>query len=323
MPRPARVLEEGTIYHVYNRVGGEEDTFSDEVLAARFVQLLRKVAERDEMVVYAWALMSNHYHLVVRMGAVPLSRSMKTLQQEVTRTRNRKAKVDGHLWQGRYKAKQVDREDYLGRLIAYAHLNPVKAGIVDRPRKYRWSGHRDVLGMRKRPIVSIDNVLAVFGESRRASLAAYRSTLRLVAGLEWSREVPGRLPWWRLGRPPADDELKPAGSEMVDELGRSTSPYRRRFEAEDWLALACGHLGVERADVAGRGRQKEIVRARELMGLIGVGLYGVRVKDLARELGKSEDGVSLWVRRGSMRKLEDVPFAAAAEDLDNAAREES
>jgi REP element-mobilizing transposase RayT len=322
MPRPARILEEGMIYHVYNRVGGEEDTFSDEALAARFVQLLRKVAERDEMVVYAWALMSNHYHLVVRMGAVPLSRSMKTLQQEVTRTRNRKAKVDGHLWQGRYKAKRVDREDYLGRLIAYTHLNPVKAGIVDRPRKYRWSGHRDVLGMRKRPIVSIDDVLAIFGESRRASLAAYRLALRLVAGLEWSGEAPGRLPWWRLGRPSADDELRPGGSAMADELGRGTSPYRRRFEAEEWLALACGHLEVERADIAGRGRQKEVVRARELLGLIGVGLYGVRVKDLARELGKSEDGVSLWVRRGAQRRLENAPFAAAAEDLDSAAREE-
>jgi hypothetical protein len=88
------------------------------------------------------------------------------------------------------------------------------------------------------------------------------------------------------------------------------------------LALACGHLEVERADVAGRGRQKEVVWARELVGLIGVGLYGVRVKDLARELGKSEDGVSLWARRGAKRRLEDALFAAAAEDLDNAAREE-
>jgi hypothetical protein len=119
-----------------------------------------------------------------------------------------------------------------------------------------------------------------------------------------------------------DDELKPVGSEMADELGRSTSPYRRRFQAKDWLALACGHLEVDRADVAGRGRQREIVRARELIGLIGVGLYGVRVKDLAGEPGKSEDGVSLWVRRGAKRRLENASFAAASEDLDAAAREE-
>ena len=157
---------------------------------------------------------------------------------------------------------------------------------------------------------------------RRASLAAYRSTLRSVAGLEWSGEAPGRLPWWRLGRPQAEDDLTPAGSEMADELGRGTSPFRRRFGASDWLELACVHLEVARGDVAGRGRQHEIVRARELIGLVGVVLYGVRVKDLARELGKSEDGVSLWVRRGARRREEDAAFAAEIEALDSGLCEE-
>jgi len=87
-------------------------------------------------------------------------------------------------------------------------------------------------------------------------------------------------------------------------------------------ALACGHLGVDRADVACRGWQKETVRARELIGLIGVELYWVRVKDLASELGKSEDDVSFWVRRGAKRRLENASFAAAPENLDTAAREE-
>ena len=131
MPRPARLLEEGGIYHVYNRVGGEGMPFVDEDLAGRFVQLLRNVVERDGMVVFAWVLMGNHFHVVVRMGAAPLSRSMKTVQQEVTRAHNRKAKIYGPLWQGRFKAKRVVDEGYLRQLIAYVHLNPVTAGIVD------------------------------------------------------------------------------------------------------------------------------------------------------------------------------------------------
>ncbi len=109
---------------------------------------------------------------------------------------------------------------------------------------------------------------------------------------------------------------------MADELGRSTAPYRPRFEAEDWLALACGCLGIDRVDLASRLRQGEIVRARELVGLIGVERYGVRVKELAKELGKSEDGVSLWVRRGAKRRVEDPSFAAAARELDAAAQQE-
>jgi len=322
MPRPARALEEGRIYHVYNRVGGEGMPFGDEDLATRFVQLLRKVVERDGMVVYAWVLMGNHYHLVVRMGAASLSRSMKTMQQEVTRTRNRKAKIYGPLWQGRFKAKRVGDEGYLGQLIAYIHLNPVNAGLVDELKKYRWSGHRDVLGLRRRPIVSVDDVLAVYGESRRMALRSYRSALREVGESEWSSSSPGRLPWWRLGRPLASDGLPPIGGELADELGRPTSPFRSRYEADDWINTACRHMGIGRDKLASRSRKPDIVRVREIVGLLGVERYGVKVKELAECLGKSEDGVSLWVRRGGRRWGQDAAFAAEVEALDASLREE-
>jgi len=322
MPRPIRSLEEGRIYHIYNRVGGDGLPFVDEALAARFVHLLRLVVERDGLVVFAWVLLGSHFHLAVRMGAVPLSRSMKTLQQEVTRARNRMAKVYGPMWQGRYKAKEVHDQDYLGKLIAYVHLNPVKAGIVALPKKYRWSGHRDVLGLRKRPIVSVDDVLALYGKSRRTALGTYRSTLRAVQDSSWSERPPGNLPWWRLGRPPTGEELQSDGGVLVDELGRSTSPYRARFGAEVWLEMACGHLGVKREDLASRSRHPEIVRSRDLVSLVGVERYGVKVKELAASLGKSDDGVSVSVRRGARRRLEDEAFAVDAEALDACGRED-
>ena len=316
MPRANRTLEEGMIYHVYNRVGGGETPFSEDTLAARFLQVLRQVAEQDGLVVYAWALMGNHYHLVVRMGPAPLSRSMKSLQQLVTRSRNRRAKVFGPMWQGRFKAKQVEDQSYLSQLIAYVHLNPVKAGIVNRPKEYRWSGHRDVLGLRKTPLVAVDDVLSIYGSSRRQALRSYRSALRSVGESDWSGESPGHLPWWRLGRPRSGEELHPIGHAMVDELGRPNSPYRAVFEADAWIEATCRHFGVEREDVASRSRNKDIVRIRELIGLVGVERYGVKVKDLAASLLKSEDGVSLWVRRGARRRLEDSGFAKDAETLD-------
>ena len=322
MPRANRVLEEGMIYHVYNRVGGEGMPFSEEPLAARFLQLLRKIVERDDLVVYAWVLMGNHYHLVVRMGAAPLSRSMKSLQQQVTRSRNRRVKVFGPMWQGRFKAKQVDDEVFLEQLIAYVHLNPVNAGIVDRPKEYRWSGHRDVLGLRKNPLVSVDDVLAMYGASRRQALAAYRSALRSVGDSDWSGDDPGHLPWWRLGRPRSGDDLHAIGHVMADELGRPTSPYRARFEVDAWIKMTCRHFDVQREDLASRSRKKEIIRVRELIGLVGVERYGLKVKELAASLGKSEDGVSLWVRRGAKRRMKDAAFAADAEALDAAASEE-
>ncbi len=309
------------IYHVYNRVGGGAMPFSEDALAARFLQVLRQVTERDGLVVFAWALLGNHYHLVVRMGPAPLSRSMKSLQQLVTRSRNRRAEVAGPMWQGRFKAKQVDDRSYLSQLIAYVHLNPVKAGMVDRPKEYRWSGHRDVLGLRKTPLVAVDDVLATYGSSRRQALGAYRSALRSVGESDWSGENPGHLPWWQLGRPLSGEDLHPIGQVMADELGRPTSPYRSRFEADAWIETTCRHFEIQREDLASRSRKDGIVRVRELIGLVGVERYGVKVKELAASLGKSEDGVSLWVRRGARRRLEDESFAEDAEALDAAMRE--
>jgi REP element-mobilizing transposase RayT len=322
MPRPARTLEEGRTYHVYNKVGGGAMPFADEALASRFVLLLRKVVNRDGLLVYAWALLGNHYHLVVRQSAASLSRSMKTLQQEVTWSRNRSALIDGPLWRGRFRAKRVDDAKYLGQLIAYVHLNPVSAGLVDEPASYRWSGHREVLGMRTKPTVAVDDVLAVFGQRRREALRAYRSALHDVGESDWSSEAPGHLPWWRRGRPVAGRALNPVVGEAVDELGRPTSPYRARFEADDWVETVCATVGLRRAELAGRGRDPEVVRARDMVGLVGVERYGVKVKDLAECLGKSEDGVSLWVRRGARRREEDASFAVEAEMLDSALRRE-
>ena len=68
MPRPNRILIEGGIYHVYNRIGRGERVFDEETEASAFVSLLRDVVERDGLTVFAWCLMSNHYHLAVRTG---------------------------------------------------------------------------------------------------------------------------------------------------------------------------------------------------------------------------------------------------------------
>jgi len=110
--------------------------------------------------------------------------------------------------------------------------------------------------------------------------------------------------------------------EVIDELGRSTARWRPRNTAGEWLAFACPHLECDSEMVCGRGRAPEVVRMRELTGLVGIERYGVQVTELAAELGKSRGGVSHWYRRGAARRTEDADFAAAAEALDQAASEE-
>jgi len=109
-----------------------------------------------------------------------LHQPIKTLQQKVTRAVNLRQGVFGPLWQGRYKAKLVKDQRYLDQLLIYIHLNPVSAGIVDDPAEYRWSGHREIIGEVKKPIVDVDEALRVFGKTRRSARKAY---VRQVWGL--------------------------------------------------------------------------------------------------------------------------------------------
>jgi len=322
MPRPHRIFVEGGIYHVYNRLGRGECFFEQEPEAEAFVGLLRDVVERDGLTVFAWALMSNHYHLAVRTGVISLDRPMRSLQQRVTRGINARNRVYGPLWQGRYRAKLVADQRYLDQLLVYIHLNSVNAGVVEDPAQYRWSGHRELLGRVKKPIVDVDEVLRVFGTSRRSARAAYVRQLKGATEEEWIGEEPGRLPWWRLGRPPKAEEEDPETAVRARRLREELGPeWRVSLEADEFISRGADILGVDIADLRSRGRNQDVVRARELLMTLGVERYSLKVKDLAKELRKSPDGMTQTVMRGIRRRTGDDEFRADLLRLDQAISE--
>ena len=322
MPRPDRIKVEGGVYHVYNRLGRGERVFEVEEVAGAFVGLLRDVMERDGLTVFAWSLMPNHFHLAVRTGVVSLDRPMRSLQQRVTRSVNLRDRVFGSLWQGRYKAKLVKDQRYLDQLLIYIHLNPVTAGVVDDPAEYRWSGHRELLKKTKRPIIDTDEVLRLFGTSRRAARAAYVRQLKGALEDEWIGEEPGRLPWWRLGRPTKEDTEDPETT-IRERLAREEAgpAWRPAIDAETFVARSAVHLEIDLGDLKSRHRGERLVRARELLMTLGVERFGLKVKDLARVLEKTADGMTQTIARGSRRKNEDRAFRKDLEALDSVVAE--
>ena len=319
MGRPRRALVEGGVYHVYNRVARGEPIFRDDGEAGRLVRVIRQVMKEDGLSVLAWCVMSNHYHLAVRMGSVPLSRTIQAIQQRFTRSFNGRHKVYGPFWQGRFKAKAVRDPRYLRQLIVYVHNNPAAAGAVEDLAEYEWSGHREVLRRSGQNLLDVDEMLLVFGQTRRAAKRAYLSSLEAAREAEWSTELPGRLPWWTLGRPRRneDEELEiDLEHPRVDLQGRSTAVERPALELSALLELGASAAGMGVEKLSAKTRDEETAGSRQALLLVLVERYGAKVGDIAGKLGKSRETVSRWLAGASRRRAEDQAFGRGMDDLD-------
>ncbi len=221
-----------------------------------------------------------------------------------------------------HRSKLVSDQRYFDQLMIYIHLNPVHAGIVDDPAQYPWSGHRELLGQTKQSIVDVDEVLRVFGSTRRSARAAYVRRLKGSLEKEWIGEEPGSLPWWRLGRPSKeeDGDLEKAIRERRarEVLGPN---WRPTIETSEFVARVTEGLGVSIDDLQSRRRSPELVRARELLMILGVERYGLKVKELAKELRKSPDGMTQTISRAARRRRKDKAFLADLNTLDHSLAE--
>ena len=144
MPRAARQLVDGGIYHLINRGNGQQRVFHKDRDYLAFTDLLADMSDRYAVEVLAWCLMSNHYHLVVRPQiATDLSRGMHWFQTTHVRRYHRHYGSSGHLWQGRYKSFAIEDSDQLLAVIRYVEANPVRANMVNSATGWPWSSHQE------------------------------------------------------------------------------------------------------------------------------------------------------------------------------------
>ena len=173
MPRRPRMFLDGAMYHVYNRFARGGRSFEEHDAAQVFVHLLKEVKERDGLVIYAWALLPTHFHLLLRTVERPLWRSMASVGSQYSRWLNRREGVRGPAWQSRYKAKLVHDQRYFDQLVVYVHLNPVAAGLAKDPAQWRWSGHSELVRKQPQPLLDHDRAIPpLHWRGRVASAAA-------------------------------------------------------------------------------------------------------------------------------------------------------
>lgn len=176
MARPLRIEFPGALYHVTTRGNARQDIFLDDEDRQRFLGVLTHVVARFHLLLHAYCLMDNHFHLVVETPDANLSKAMRQLNGVYTQAFNRRHGRVGHLLQGRFKAILVDRDSYLLELCRYVVLNPVRAKTTRKPDSYHWSSYRATAGLIPAPaFLAEDWVLSQFGRQRAAAQRKYQA----------------------------------------------------------------------------------------------------------------------------------------------------
>ncbi|MCP4289451.1 MAG: transposase [Gammaproteobacteria bacterium] len=189
MTRPVRIEFEGALYHVTSRGDRREAIYEDDLDRIRFLQILEEVAHTANWVCHAYCLMTNHYHMVIETPDGNLSKGMRQLNGVYTQESNRRHDRVGHLFQGRYKAVLVDGDSYLLELTRYVVLNPVRAGMVERPGDWPWSSYLAMLGEKSPPDwLATDGLLAQFSSKRKEAIRCY---------VQFVAEGVGEEPIWK------------------------------------------------------------------------------------------------------------------------------
>ncbi len=181
MPRQSRLGAAGTMHHIMGRGIEQTKVFRNETDREDFLNRLAEICEEGALIVYAWALMFNHFHILVRTGNQSLSKSMRRLLTGYVINFNLRHKRHGHLFQNRYKSIVSEDDPYLLELTRYIHLNPLRVGIVKDMvalSHYRWTGHSVLIDKMKRGWQDTDTVLSYFGSGRKKAILRYEKFVK-------------------------------------------------------------------------------------------------------------------------------------------------
>jgi REP element-mobilizing transposase RayT len=162
MPRRQVIFQSGNYYHVYNRGNNRQLIFFERENYIYFLRQLRNHLITNGVDIIAYCLMPNHYHLLVYLKTDHFSKLMQSFTLSYAKAINKRYNRVGSLFQGRFQAIHVDREEYLLHLTRYIHLNPVCANIVEKAEDWEFSSYQEYIDLRRGSLPKIDEVRSQF-----------------------------------------------------------------------------------------------------------------------------------------------------------------
>lgn len=326
MPRLARLDAPGVLHHVMGRGIERNDIFLNNKDRNDFISRLSLLVDESATEVYAWTLMPNHFHLLLKTKNRSLSSSMRKLLTGYVVNYNRRHKRYGHLFQNRYKSIVCQEDAYLMELVRYIHLNLLRGGLVkdmNGLNRSPWSGHSALLGNKERKWQDVEYVLTYFGSKRDRKKNYYKyvkegikagrrpdlvggGLVRSLGG--WSEVLALRTRKEKqafdsrvLGDSDFVQEIKSGLDDMIKKNLRISG---RSIDLEELCARVCKKKDVSLAELISGSRRRDLVTARRIVSWIAVHELGYSGAEVARHLGVTNSCVTRFLSSGETPDVE-------------------
>lgn len=321
MPRKSRIDAPGALHHVIARGIIRQRIFLDDADKKNFLNRLRTLLKDTGIKCYAWAVLDNHFHLLLRTGTVPISTLMRRLLTGYAVSHNLRHERSGHLFQNRFKSILCQEDAYLLELVRYIHLNPLRAGIVsdmDQLDTHPFCGHGVLMGKHRNEWQDTDFILARFGKRVSKASGRYRRFVEEGVALGKRPDLMGgglvrSAGGWsgvkELRREQAyakgDERILGDGSFVEAALAHAQEALQRKYDLrakgvdlEKVVQRVAEVLGMSREEVLDAGKRQRTVCARSLLCYWAAGQLRISMTALSARLNISVNAVSKSVTRG-------------------------
>jgi len=291
MARRPRLEVKGGLYHIIARGNNRQAIFHSPEDHKKFLSLLATQKQKLPFYLYAYCVMTNHFHLLIERQADAIGRIMLRVLTGYASYYNRKYRKVGHVFQGRHKAILCQSDRYLGELVRYIHLNPVRAKMVRKAEAYPNSSQRAYLGMEPAVMVDVDPVLRLFGASKNRARADFAKYVAAGAKLGHREEFYLADEGCILGSEEFVDATIHRLGETDRKAPRRSKQEPREFDADALIAAVEKASRVPREDFCGQGKGSQVLLAKELF-IISGRRAGASLRMLSTVTGLSSSTIS-------------------------------
>lgn len=320
MPRQARLDSPGTLHHVIIRGIEKRPIIDSRDDQHDFVDRMGQTALENDIKIFAWALMTNHAHILLKSGKQGLSKYMRRFLTGYAVNYNKRHKRYGHLFQNRYKSIVCEEDAYFQELVRYIHLNPLRAGLVKNITEldhYPFCGHRCIMGKKDDPWQDRKYVLQWFGRNEEEGRKSYHEYMKQGINQGNRPELVGgglirTLGGWSVAaslrkdnqRPLMDERILGSG-EFVEKVIKEADEKVKyqvygadlKLKIQKVVEKICKKEGINRLELQAGGRRAKLSAVRFQIAVQLLKQFGIPLAEIGRQVGTTTSSVSKMLSR--------------------------